>query len=103
MKTNIFDLPAKLPADKEVFHALVEKGAMKLERIISTGQCSECWYDQPNDEFVIVIEGEAELIFDDGTVTKMRKGDYLHIPANQKHKVAKTSTSPPCIWLALHY
>ncbi len=103
MKCNIYDLPKQIPADKEVFDSLVEKGSMKLERIVSTGQCSDCWYDQPTEEWVIVIEGEAELVFENGPTTLMRKGDYVHIPANQRHRVNKTSSSPPCIWLALHY
>ena len=33
---------------------------------------------------------------------KLTAGDYLFIPAHQKHRVEYTSSRPPCIWLAVH-
>ena len=37
MPPNLFDLPDPLP-DHEVFTRLIDSGAVKIERIISTGQ-----------------------------------------------------------------
>ena len=100
---NIFNLPSSL-ADKELFESLVANDNILIERIISTGQTTPPgeWYDQDKDEWVILLQGEAILIYEDGSRIKLIVGDYLFIPAHQKHRVEYTSTSPPCIWLAVH-
>lgn len=87
----------------EVFETLVS-GDILIERIISTGQTTPEgeWYDQEKDEWVILMQGEAKLLFEEGSEVKMVKGDYLLIKAHQKHRVIHTSVDPPCIWLAVH-
>ena len=101
--TNIFDLPSSLP-NKELFESLVSAENILIERIISTGQVTPPgdWYDQDKDEWVILLQGEAVLAYADGSQTKLIAGDYLFIPAHQKHRVEYTSSQPPCIWLAVH-
>ncbi|MDJ0637146.1 MAG: cupin domain-containing protein [Xenococcaceae cyanobacterium MO_188.B29] len=101
--TNIFDLPSSLP-NKELFESLVSADNILIERIISTGQVTPPgdWYDQDKDEWVILLQGEAILAYADGSQTKLIVGDYLFIPAHQKHRVEYTSSQPPCIWLAVH-
>lgn len=101
--TNIFDLPPSLP-DKELFESLVSNDKISIERIISTGQTTPPgeWYDQDRDEWVILLQGAASLTFDAGRQIKLVAGDYLFIPAHQKHRVEYTSSNPPCIWLAVH-
>ena len=54
------------------------------------------------DEWVILLPGEASLAYADGSKIKLTAGDYLLIPAHQKHRVEYTSSEPPCIWLAVH-
>lgn len=100
---NIFNLPESLP-DKELFETLLSGENVKIERIISTGQTTPSgeWYDQETDEWVILLQGEAELSYADGSRIKLRAGDYIFIPAHQKHRVEYTSSSPSCIWLAVH-
>lgn len=100
---NFFDLPEKLPLE-EVFQPLVENDSILIERIISTGQTTPTgkWYDQPRDEWVILLQGAAKLGYEDGSTIDLKPGDYVLIPANQKHRVEYTSTEPPCIWLAVH-
>ncbi len=100
---NIFNLPESLP-DKELFEILHNNEKVKIERIISTGQTTPSgqWYDQDRDEWVILLQGQAELSYADGKSIKLRAGDYLFIPARQKHRVEHTSCEPPCIWLAIH-
>lgn len=77
---------------------------MLIERIISTGQVTPIgeWYNQDQDEWVILLQGDATLDYFDGSSIQLKAGDYLFIPAHQKHRVEYTSSEPPCIWLAVH-
>jgi cupin 2 domain-containing protein len=101
---SIFDLPADL-SESEIFEILAQNQAIRLERIISTGQTTPIgqWYDQSDFEWVILLQGLAEISFEDGSRVNLKAGDYLLIPPHQKHRVEFTSNNPPCIWLALHY
>jgi cupin 2 domain-containing protein len=36
-------------------------------------------------------------------MVEMSPGDYINIPAHEKHRVAWTSPDGPTIWLAVHY
>ncbi|MFM7159794.1 MAG: cupin domain-containing protein, partial [Planctomycetaceae bacterium] len=60
------------------------------------------WYDQPQHEWVIVLQGAARLQFDLGYI-EMRVGDFLNIPAFQKHRVDWTTPDEPTIWLGVRY
>ncbi len=101
--TNIFDLPSSIP-NKELFESIVSADNILIERIISTGQTTPPgeWYDQDKDEWVILLQGTAILSYEDASQIKLTAGDYLFIPAHQKHRVEYTSSEPPCIWLAVH-
>jgi cupin 2 domain-containing protein len=103
MMVNFFQLPEPLPTTEQ-FDSLLESANFRLERIISTGQITPPgqWYDQGQDEWVILIQGEACLEFEDGSQIVLKAGDHLLIPAHQKHRVTFTSCDPPCLWLALH-
>lgn len=101
---NIFQkIPKDLP--KELIETLSQKEHIKIERIVSRGHASpkEFWYDQPQDEFVILLSGSATIIFDNKGPVNLSKGDYLIIPAKQKHRVEKTDAIEDSIWLAIHY
>lgn len=96
-----------LPEDlkHEAFEVLAEKPGVKIERIVSKGHTSPetGWYDQDHDEWVMVLQGSAELLFEDKEVIHLEAGDYLNIPAHMKHRVIQTSAEPPTVWLAVHY
>lgn len=98
---NIYEMP-KFPINEEVITILEQNDRVRIERIISTGQQS-AWYDQEETEFLILLEGRAQLVFEDKTMITMEKGDTLQISPHQKHRVAYTSTDPPCIWLCVFY
>lgn len=101
---NIFEnVPTLLP--DELFEEIVAKRGIKIERIVSYGHTTPQneWYDQNRDEWVMVLKGEAILSFFDGDDVKMRAGDYITIPAHQKHRVSWTKPDEETIWLALHY
>ena len=75
---------------------------MKIERIVSHSHSSpaEFWYDQPGDEWVIVLRGSATLAFADGKSVDLSAGDYLEIARHVRHRVARTADET--IWLAVH-
>ena len=98
---NIFALPA-LPLSEELTTVLTESGNLRIERIVSTGQASD-WYDQDESEFVVLVEGNAEIEFDSGRRVVMAKGDTLLIEPNERHRVSHTSSEPPCIWLCVFF
>ena len=101
---NLFKLP-QLPLEDEQFDTLMEKGGVMIERIISTGQVSPpgFWFDQDRDEWVILMQGSAELEFEDGKKVQLEKGDFVLCPKDLKHRVTYTSAEPACIWLAVHF
>lgn len=105
-KTNIFDLEhLSLPLKEEDLERLSESDGGWVERIISTGHTTPQgeWYDQATDEWVLLLQGEAILEFDDNSQTPLGKGDYVFLPAGLKHRVRYTSQQPSCIWLAIHF
>jgi cupin 2 domain-containing protein len=77
-----------------------------LERIVSWGQATPSgeWYDQDTNEWVILLHGRAVLLFEGepGRVA-LKPGDYVHIPARQRHRVEWTDPEKKTVWLALHY
>lgn len=101
---NILNNIPKIVPD-EIFETLFSKDTVNVERIISQGQCSaeNDWYDQVQDEWVILLEGHAKLQFqNDLTVVDLKSGDYLLIPAHTKHRVHWTDPDIKTIWLAIH-
>ena len=102
--TNIFEsIPKNL--ENEVFELLVSKETIKIERIVSKGHASpkSGWYDQDNNEWVIVLQGEAVLSFENDVDVRLKSGDYINILAGKKHKVSWTQPDIETIWLAVHY
>jgi cupin 2 domain-containing protein len=101
---NIFQLPNSLP-QTELSEMLVDSNQIAIKRIISTGQVTPVgeWYDQEQNEWLIVLQGSGELSYEDNSRIKLTTGDYLLIPAHQKHRVEYTSTEPPCIWLTVFF
>ena len=100
---NIFD-NIIVNKDKEEFIDILKSENVRIERIVSNGQKSKdgFWYEQDENEFVLLLEGEAILEFEDKEV-KLQKGDYLDIKAQVKHRVKYTSQKESTIWLAVFY
>jgi cupin 2 domain-containing protein len=103
--SNLFSIPAGLPRPEEFSEVLARSGAIVLERIISHGHTTAPgeWFDQEKNEWVTLLQGNARLAFSDGSVLDMQAGDWTLIPAHRRHRVERTTTEPPCIWIALHF
>jgi Uncharacterized conserved protein, contains double-stranded beta-helix domain len=99
--TNIYKIE-KLPMVEELVTVLKKDKNIRIERIISAGQVSD-WYDQSEEEYVILLEGRATVLYADNTSITLKKGDTLFIPAHKKHKISYTSESPACIWLCIFW
>ncbi|MGB5919875.1 cupin [Arcobacter sp.] len=103
-KKNIFD---KVNVDKnnEEYITLLREKSVRVERIVSNGQKSEdnFWYEQDENEFILLLEGDAIIEFEENREVKLIKGDFLDIKAREKHRIKYTSISQPTIWLAIFY
>lgn len=101
---NIFaEIPEQLPS--EMFECILKKDSIVIERIVSKGHAtpSKQWYDQIGDEWVMLIQGQATLLFEkDNTMVRLSPGDYLLIPAHARHRVEWTLPDVNTIWLAVH-
>ncbi len=95
---NLFVHPAAPPTG-EVFEELARLGPTLIERIVSSAQPDPTPYDQPQDEWVVLMRGEARLEVA-GTEVAMTSGDTLLIPRHTPHRVLMTS--PGALWLAVH-
>jgi cupin 2 domain-containing protein len=102
---NIFEIEKLPEGQAEIIDELLKQPGVRIERIISNGQTTPPgeWYDQDEHEWVILLQGEATLEFEDGTTEILLRGSHKYLAPHQKHRVANTSSEPPCIWLALFF
>jgi len=104
MKNIFTDIPDVIP--EEIFETIIGTKMFRLERIVSDGHFTseDKWYDQGDNEWVILLTGSASLLLEgDREPVLMKPGDYLNIPAHKRHKVLWTDRDEKTIWLALHY
>jgi cupin 2 domain-containing protein len=97
-------IPADIP--EELVEVLLKTESVRIERIVSAGQQSPpgFWYDQAEHEWVVVLSGAAELLFEDADEpVRLERGDAVDIPAGRKHRVEWTSPDEPTVWLAIFY
>lgn len=104
MASLFTDIPETLPT--ELFETLISSNRTKIERIVSRGHASPAgfWYDQPVNEFVLVIQGSAGVRLEhNADIVALKAGDYLNIDAHVRHRVEWTDAACDTIWLAVHY
>lgn len=105
---SISTLPPTLPnsTEPELFETIAKGNDVLIERIVSTGHTTPdgFWYEQETDEWVLLLQGAATLLFDhnEGETLVLMAGQAILIPARRRHRVVFTSSAPPCIWLAVH-
>lgn len=104
MISGNFFLDNQISQDEPEKFSEIFNGKIRIEKILSSGHTTEegKWYDQAEDEWVILLSGIAILEFEDNSIIEMKPGDYIFIPAHKKHRVTFTSKEPSCLWLAIH-
>ena len=90
----------------EQFLELLRRPGLRIERIVSTGQCSppDFWYDQAEGEWVLVLRGAARLRFADEEADRwLGPGDWLEIAPHRRHRVEWTAPDEATVWLAVFF
>jgi cupin 2 domain-containing protein len=89
-------------AGGEVFETLFANPNCRVERILSFGQASPpgFWYEQAEDEWVMLLTGTATLAFEGGQRLGLRAGDWISLLARCRHRVDVVSDD--AVWLAVH-
>lgn len=101
------DLPAAGGA--EDIGLLLSRPGVRIERIVSRAHASPAgfWYDQEEDEFVLLVAGAATLSIHNGEdetrTVHLDPGDWLHLPAHCAHRVEATAPDQPTLWLAVFF
>lgn len=94
---NLFEYTT--PHEGEAFTTLLEHKNIRIVRIASSGTIESKTYVQDEDEWVVVLEGEAKITI--GNKEKiLTKGESLLIPAKTPHEVLQTAHGT--LWLAVH-
>lgn len=104
MTINLFEkIPENAPT--ELVTDLLKAESVRIERIVSFGQASPegFWYDQSENEWVLLLEGAATLAFKEGGSVELMPGDFVNIPAGCRHRVEKTEKNRRTIWLTVFY
>jgi cupin 2 domain-containing protein len=104
-KKNLFaDIPEHLK--DELIETILQTANFRIERIVSRGHHSEegFWYDQSDNELVILLKGSAVLRFENQPQpVSMKPGDYLHIENHSRHRVDWTDPEQETIWVAIYF
>jgi len=74
-----------------------------VERIVSRGHASPegFWYDQDEDELVVLLSGHARLMVEGEGELDLTPGDWVDLPARLRHRVSWTAPQVDTIWLAI--
>lgn len=97
-------IPTELP--DELTEILLARDQFRIERIVSRGHQSpsDFWYDQDENEWVLVLSGSARLQFEvSRELVDLGTGDHLEIPAHVRHRVDWTDPDQETVWLAVFY
>ncbi len=93
-------------SQQECLEGLIKDRTIRIERIVSKGQASppDFWYDQEEEEWVLLLRGSAGLRFHTSPkIITMKAGDSLHIPAHMKHRVEWTEENKETVWVAVYW
>jgi cupin 2 domain-containing protein len=106
--TSVNNLFSDIPPEfkEELFETILKRETFRIARIVSHGHCSPArfWYDQDENELVILLKGSAVLRFEDQAENiTMNPGDYILIEKHRRHRVEWTDPEQDTVWLAVHY
>ena len=94
---NLYD--PTIPKTGETFTTLLEHKNVRIVRIVSSDTLTSSEYIQDEDEWIILIEGEA-MIEIEGKTIHLQRGESLFIPAQTPHTVHQVAYGT--VWLAVH-
>lgn len=99
MRTGNLFADAAPPQEGERFEVILSHRNLVVERIVSSAALTPREYVQPQDEWVLLVRGEA-VVRVAGEPVSLRAGDHLFLPAGVPHRVEHTSEGT--LWLAIH-
>jgi cupin 2 domain-containing protein len=99
MQIGNFLSETHLPIAGECFDEILRHKNLVVERIVSVSIVVPIEYAQEQDEWVMLMQGEATLIVA-GQTMRLKAGDYIFLPAGTAHTLQ--STSHGAVWLAVH-
>jgi cupin 2 domain-containing protein len=94
-------IPRELPDEQTSI--LAASADTRIERIVSRGHVSPpgFWYEQAEDEWVMVVAGAARLEIEGEGDVELRVGDWIDLARGVRHRVAWTDPARDTIWLAV--
>ncbi|MWV18010.1 cupin domain-containing protein [Pseudomonas sp. L-22-4S-12] len=95
---NLFS-DAAAPRQGERFDTLLSQRNLQIERIVSSAVITPQQYVQAQDEWVLLVRGEAVLQVA-GERVALKAGDHLFLPAGVAHTVERAAEGS--LWLAVH-
>jgi len=95
---NLFN-DAETPVSGERFDCLLAHRNLVIERIVSASNAPPTEYVQAQDEWVVLLRGDATVEVA-GEAVALVAGDYVFLPAGVPHTVR--SASDGALWLAVH-
>lgn len=96
--SNLFE-DCSPPSDGERFDVLLTHQNLVVERIVSSANITPIKHVQSQDEWVVLVRGEAEIEVA-GEAIVLKCGDHLFLPSGTEHMVK--SASEGAVWLAVH-
>ena len=100
-----FHDPCPSPGSERT-EVLLQSQLLRVERIHSCAAATPegRWYDQDEHEWVILLQGRAQLRFsDEASDRALAEGESLLIQAGRRHRVTATDPAPGTVWLALFW
>jgi len=95
---NLYDYD--IPKEKhEILTELLSHKNVTINRIVSNSLENGEWYDQNDDEWLILLEGRAVIEFEQSE-KQLLEGETFFIAAHQRHRVKHTSEK--ALWLTVH-
>ncbi|MDR0577025.1 MAG: thioesterase family protein [Candidatus Accumulibacter sp.] len=87
------------PRQGERFDTILRRRNLVIERIVSSPAIVSRRYEQIQDEWVLMVRGEAVLQVAGKTIA-LASGDHVFLPAGTPHAVERVSAG--AVWLAVH-
>ena len=91
--------PGDAPPTGERSEDIARVGTAVVEQILSGALTAPVNYEQPHDEWVVVLHGRAILEVA-GERLDLKSGDWVLLPAHVPHRLVETLQGTS--WLALH-